>query len=89
MLAVATAGIGLGWIAHAGRVLREEDDFGGAILLVEVLFGATVLLPIVLAIGFVKQLVRKGNAYLARLRRSDTPDTCPWLLSEPDPPETK
>jgi hypothetical protein len=72
MVAVAIAGVVMGWTVHARIVLHEEEDFGLGILFVECI-GMLLLSVMLLPVVYVIYLVRKGDAYAARLRRNDVP----------------
>jgi hypothetical protein len=86
MVIVAIAGVVMGWAVHARNTLREEDDFGHGILLVECI-GMLVLsvfaLPIVSAI----YLVREDDAYAPRLRRDDVSEEVELLTADGTSPK--
>ena len=86
MVIVAIAGVALGWAVHARNTLREEDDFGYGILLVECI-GMLVLSVFALPIVFVIYLVRQDDAYAARLRRNDGPGDVKLVAADDRSPE--
>ena len=86
MVTVAIAGLVMGWAVHARHVLRDEDDFGYGILLIEcigVLMLSTFSLPII----FVIYLVRQDDAHAARLRRIEASEGTPMATVDDSVPQ--
>ena len=86
MIAVAVVALLLGLVLHVQVLIKNEDDFAFAILFVEGM-AVAVLLVTASVISFFIQIVRKDDAYATQLRRSGVPARSPFLPVTPDPPE--
>ncbi|WP_165233895.1 hypothetical protein [Aquisphaera insulae] len=80
-LIVAIIATILGLILHVHAVIRTEDDFAPAILIIEAT-GAAILLAMASAIGLLVHLVNRDAAYAARLRRRLEPEAGPWISKD-------
>jgi hypothetical protein len=71
-VAVAIAGVLMGWAVHARNVLHGDEKLGYGILFIGcigMLMFSTLAMPIV----FVIYLVRQDDVHATRLRRNDVP----------------
>jgi hypothetical protein len=80
MAVVVIAALVSAWLAHARDVLREDADFGGAILLVELFVLSCAAIPLVIA----THITRSDAAYAKSLAHRCESPAEPPALPAPD-----